>query len=172
MAIARHCQKRALFSLCGIAIDSQAARPVRYGVQCEAKHSVPGSGFDWLGVVPYPAAADQRWMALPRKSARGQTRATRGANDPPQGQLRVPCSCLLLKYPWLPIARRCFKLPRSSILCGCINIFPSEKLIAIYNAVWGRYSTACTMYGNSLKFIGCSHGTWWTKAEVIGNTSM
>jgi hypothetical protein len=35
----------------------------------------------------------------------------------------------------------CFTLPRSSILCGCIN-FPCRQV----NAVWGRYPTACTMY--------------------------
>ena len=35
----------------------------------------------------------------------------------------------------------CFRLPRSSILCGCINI-PGRQV----NAVWGRYPTACTLY--------------------------
>jgi hypothetical protein len=43
------------------------------------------------------------------------------------------------------VAHRCFALPRSSILCGCIN-FPGRQV----NAVWGRYpttaTTACTMY--------------------------
>jgi hypothetical protein len=36
-------------------------------------------------------SANQRWMALPRRS-RGQTQATRGVNDPPQGQL----ACIVL----------------------------------------------------------------------------
>ena len=39
------------------------------------------------------------------------------------------------------VSHRCFTLPRSSILCGCIN-FPCRQV----NAVWGRYPTACTMY--------------------------
>jgi hypothetical protein len=39
------------------------------------------------------------------------------------------------------VAHRCFKLPRSSALCGCINI-PGRQV----NAVWGRCPTACTMY--------------------------
>ena len=41
------------------------------------------------------------------------------------------------------VAHRCFTLPRSSILCGCINI-PGRQVM--HNAVWGRYPIACTMY--------------------------
>jgi hypothetical protein len=48
--------------------------------------------------------------------------------------------CLCVKRPWFPVSHRCFALPRSSILCGCIN-FPGRQV----NAVWGRYPTACTM---------------------------
>ena len=84
-------------------------------------------------------SADQRWMALPRRS-RGQTRTTRGVNDPPRratGVSRVLACCVGAPV----VSHRCFTLPRSSILCGCIN-FPCRQV----NAVWGRYPTACTMY--------------------------
>ena len=84
-------------------------------------------------------SADQRWMALPRRS-RGQTRTTRGVNDPPRratGVSRVLACCVGTPV----VSHRCFTLPRSSILCGCIN-FPCRQV----NAVWGRYPTACTMY--------------------------
>jgi hypothetical protein len=45
-----------------------------------------------------------------------------------------------VKRPWL--AHRCFALPRSSILCGCINV-PGRQVGV--NAVWGRCPTACAM---------------------------
>ena len=78
-------------------------------------------------------------MALPRRS-RGQTRTTRGVNDPPRratGVSRVLACCVGAPV----VSHRCFTLPRSSILCGCIN-FPCRQV----NAVWDRYPTACTMY--------------------------
>jgi hypothetical protein len=37
-----------------------------------------------------------------------------------KGNWRAPCSCLCVETP--VIADRFFTLPRSSILCGCINI--------------------------------------------------
>jgi hypothetical protein len=39
------------------------------------------------------------------------------------------------------VAHRCFTLPRSSVLCGCIKI-PGRQV----NAVWGRCPTACAIY--------------------------
>ena len=94
-----------------------------------------------LGAQPriISGSADQRWMALPRRS-RGQTRTTRGVNDPPRratGVSRVLACCVGTPV----VSHRCFTLPRSSILCGCIN-FPCRQV----NAVWGRYPTACTVY--------------------------
>jgi hypothetical protein len=56
-----------------------------------------------------------------------------------KGNWRVPCPCLCVETP--VVAHRCFTLPRSSILCGCIN-FPGKQV----NAVWGRCPTACTIY--------------------------
>jgi hypothetical protein len=61
----------------------------------------------------------------------------------------VSCSCLGVKHPGFPTAHRCFTLPRSSILCGCINI-PCRQV----NAVWGRCPTACTMYVKSWSVLG------------------
>jgi hypothetical protein len=93
-------------------------------------------------IGPYVSgSADQRWMALPRRS-RGQTRATRGARSQrpaTEGNWRVSCSCLCDETP--VVAHRCFTLPRSSIMCGCINV-PGKQV----NAVWGRYPTACAIY--------------------------
>jgi hypothetical protein len=66
-----------------------------------------------------------------------------------KGNWRVSCSCLYVETP--VVAHRCFALPRSSILCGCIN-FPGRQV----NAVWGRYPTACTIlyiFTKSLEFI-------------------
>jgi hypothetical protein len=56
-----------------------------------------------------------------------------------KGNWRVSCSCLCVETP--VVAHRCFALPWSSILCGCINI-PGRQV----NAVWSRCPTACTMY--------------------------
>ena len=92
-----------------------------------------------LCIIRISGSADQRWMALPRRS-RGQTRTTRGVNDPPRratGVSRVLACCVGAPV----VSHRCFTLPRSSILCGCIN-FPCRQV----NAVWDRYPTACTMY--------------------------
>jgi hypothetical protein len=91
-------------------------------------------------VLKISGSADQRWMALPRRS-RGQTRTTtRGASttsQPQKGNWRVPCSCLLC---WN--TRGCLQafqhVHRSSILCGCINKFLYRQA----NAVWGRCPTA------------------------------
>jgi hypothetical protein len=71
-------------------------------------------------------------------NARSQRPATRHKGN---WQLACPvlCSCLCVETP--VVALRCFTLPRSSILCGCIK-FPGKK----GNAVWGRYPTACTVY--------------------------
>jgi hypothetical protein len=81
-------------------------------------------------------------------NARSQRPATRHKGN---WQLACPvlCSCLCVETP--VVALRCFTLPRSSILCGCIN-FPGKK----GNAVWGRYPTACTVYvkKNTLECIG------------------
>ena len=43
------------------------------------------------------------------------------------------------------VSHRCFTPPRSSILCGCINI-PGRQV----NAVWGRYPTAWGRYVDTL----------------------
>jgi hypothetical protein len=51
-----------------------------------------------------------------------------------KGNWRVPCPCLCVETP--VVAHRCFALPRSPILCGCINV-PGRQA----NAVWGRYPT-------------------------------
>jgi hypothetical protein len=55
----------------------------------------------------------------------------------------------VLKHPWLSTGV-CFTLPRSSILCGCIN-FPDKQV----NAVWGRCpNRMCNICEKSLDFIG------------------
>jgi hypothetical protein len=74
------------------------------------------------------------------------------------------------------VAHRCFALPRSSILCGCIN-FPGKQV----NAVWGRYPTACAMYAKkSLECIGGSSTkslppssleTWVCRQSCSGHSS-
>jgi hypothetical protein len=67
-----------------------------------------------------------------------------------KGNWRVSCSCLCVETP--VVAHRCFALPRSTILCGCINI-PGRQV----NAVWGRYPTACTIYEKqNVEFVGGS----------------
>jgi hypothetical protein len=67
------------------------------------------------GSYLFSGSADQRWMVLPWRS-RGQTRATRGVNDPPQGHWRVSCSCLCVKP---VVAHRCFALPGSASHPSC-----------------------------------------------------
>jgi hypothetical protein len=61
------------------------------GLEAPALASVAKRGDQWITV-------DQWWKAHPRRS-RGQTQATRGVNDRPQGQLAClvlsPVSCVL-----------------------------------------------------------------------------
>jgi hypothetical protein len=80
-------------------------------------------------------------------NARSQRPAT-------EGNWRASCSCLLaVETP--VVAHRHFTfqhVPRSSILCGCIN----KSLYRQANAVWGRYPTACAMYKKNLEFVGGS----------------
>jgi hypothetical protein len=78
-----------------------------------------------------PSPVDQ-WISGPvvegarpdASNARSQRPATRAT-----GVSRT-LACVL-KHPWWVLAHRCFTLPRSSILCGCINI-PGRQV----NAVW------------------------------------
>jgi hypothetical protein len=83
-----------------------------------------------------------QWISGGRRSHGGAEARRKQREEPTtghKGNWRVPCSCLRVETP--VVAHRCFTLPRSSILCGCIN-FPGR----LVNAVWGRYPTACTMY--------------------------
>jgi hypothetical protein len=66
--------------------------------------------------------------APPTEEPRPDAQATRGVNGPPQGQLACPvCSCLCVETP--VVAHKRFALPRSSILCGCINMSLAGKLM-------------------------------------------
>jgi hypothetical protein len=97
-------------------------------------------------------SVDQWWKALPRRSrgAEARRKQREESTTDHKGNWRVPCSCLCVETP--VVAHRCFTLPRSSILCGCINVTGRQV-----NAVWGRYPTACTMYvKKSLEFVGGS----------------
>jgi hypothetical protein len=89
-----------------------------------------------------PSGSADQWISGGRRShggaeARRKQREESTARH--KGNWRVPCSCLCVETP--VVAHRCFTLPRSSILCGCINV-PGRQV----NAVWGRCPTACTMY--------------------------
>jgi hypothetical protein len=71
-----------------------------------------------------------QWISGGRRThggaeARRKQREEPATRHTPQGQLwRVSCSCLFVKHPWLPTGVLRFALPRSSILCGCINSYP------------------------------------------------
>jgi hypothetical protein len=85
-----------------------------------------------------------QWISGGRRSHGGaETRRKQReeATTRHKGNWRVPCFCLCVKHLRPVVAHRCFVLPRSSILRGCINI-PGRQV----NAVWGRCPTACTMY--------------------------
>jgi hypothetical protein len=84
---------------------------------------------------------DGACSVLPRRS-RGQTRATRGVNNPPQRATGVSraLACVLNTRGCPQVFCTGAPVPRSSILCRCRCInFPGKQV----NAVWGRYSTAC-----------------------------
>jgi hypothetical protein len=102
------------------------------------------------------------WKALPRRSrSRGQTQATRGDKDPPQGQLACPVLLPGVETP--VVAHRCFTLPRSSILYGCIDV-PGRQV----NAVWGRYPTACAVFSFFLLFFFLFlSGVYWGLVDKI-----
>jgi hypothetical protein len=135
----------------GLARNSRAVACARL-----EHHRGASSEAFWGGSISLwiSGSADQWWMALPRRS-RGQTRTTRGVNDRPRraiGVSRVLACCVGTPV----VSHRCFTLPRSSILCGCIH-FPCRQV----NAVWGRYPTACTMY------ITKKHGVCWGLVDKI-----
>jgi hypothetical protein len=75
----------------------------------------------------------------PTEEPRPDASNARSQQPAPEGNWCVSCSCLCVKHPPV-VAHRRFALPRSSILCGCINI-PGRQV----NAVWGRCPTECTM---------------------------
>jgi hypothetical protein len=66
----------------------------------------------------------------PRPDASNARRAQRPATE---DNWRVPCSCSCLCVKTPVVAHRCFALcdtlPRSSILCGCINMSLADKLM-------------------------------------------
>jgi hypothetical protein len=83
-----------------------------------------------------------QWVSGGRRSHGGAEARRKQREEPTtrhKGNWRVPCSCLCIETP--VVAHRCFTPPRSSILCGCINI-PGRQV----NAVWGRCPTACAIY--------------------------
>jgi hypothetical protein len=99
--------------------------------------------------------ADQRISGsavdgAPTEEPRPDANNARRQRPATEGNWRVPCSCLLC---WN--ARGCPQtfqhVPRSSILCGCINKFLCRQV----NAVWGRCLTAC-MYARGSRgvFVG------------------
>jgi hypothetical protein len=86
----------------------------------------------------------------PTEEPRPDANNARRQRPAPEGNWRVPCSCLLC---WN--TRGCPQtfqhVPRSSVLCRCINKFLYRQA----NAVWGRYPTAC-MYARGSRgvFVG------------------
>jgi hypothetical protein len=80
-----------------------------------------------------------QWISGGRCSHGGADARRKQREEPTtrhKGNWRVSCFCLRVKHPWFPTGVL-FALPRSSILCGCINI-PGRQV----NAVWGRCPTA------------------------------
>ena len=97
--------KPSLVSLCGIADDATGAGLSGIGMGADGA-VVLASELPAKGALLHLNLANNRlnngvrgkwisgsvgqwWKALPRRS-RGQTQATRGVNDPPQGQLACP----------------------------------------------------------------------------------
>jgi hypothetical protein len=109
-------------------------------------------------------SADQRWMVLPRRS-RGQTQATRGVNDRPQGQL----ACLVLLPVWAFVlnTRGCppqvfYTAPVIHPVRGCINS-PGKQVNAcgVLPGVDARCCpTACAIYVKKL-------GVYWGLVDKI-----
>jgi hypothetical protein len=94
----------------------------------------------WVGAGGVWKSADQRISGSAVDGAPTEEPRPDARNARAIGVSRVPCSCLCVETP--VVTHRCFALPRSSILCGCIN-FPGKQVFA----VWGRYPTACcTVY--------------------------
>jgi hypothetical protein len=74
------------------AVERKEVRRVRPLLsELQVPEAGAGAGSQWIS-----GSVDQWWKALPRRS-RGQTQATRGYNDPPQGQLACPVAfvCVL-----------------------------------------------------------------------------
>jgi hypothetical protein len=117
---------------------------------CYAPHSTTS----FVGSVISGSVVDGAPTEEPRpdaSNARSQRPATRAI-----GSIGVSRAlACVLQHPRLP-THRCFTLPRSSILCGCINV-PGRQV----NAVWGRYPTACTMY------VKKKLGVYWGLVDKI-----
>jgi hypothetical protein len=108
-----------------------------------------------------------------RRSPHGGAEARRKQREEPttttrhrEGNWRVPCSCLCVETP--VVAPRCFALPRSSILCGCIINIPGRQAnavrigpmpcrmcgICIFKKTWSLLGSSST------KFLGCATRSW------------
>jgi hypothetical protein len=87
-------------------------------------------------------SADQRisggWCSHGGAEARREQREE--STTRPRGQLVCPVLLPVMLEPPRGCPQAFQHVPRSSILCGCINKFLYRQA----NAVWGRYPTACT----------------------------
>jgi hypothetical protein len=76
-----------------------------------------------------------QWISGGRRSHGGAEARRKQRGEPTtrhKGNWRASCSCLCVETP--VVAHRCFTLPRSSILCGCINV-PGRQANALVKAL-------------------------------------
>jgi hypothetical protein len=80
--------------------------------------------------------------ALPQRSRGARRKQRKEPTTRHKGNWRVPCSCLRVETP--VVAHSCFALPRSSALCGCINVpgrqadRPQERTESVEIVSWVR----------------------------------
>jgi hypothetical protein len=68
---------------------------------------------------------------------------------------RVPCSCLCVETPVVACPQALCTAPRSSILCGCIDVLGKQ----VNAGVWGRCLAACAVYVKRKTNLECIGGS-------------
>jgi hypothetical protein len=80
----------------------------------------------------------------PTEEPRPDSNNARRQRPAPEGNSRVPCSCLCVKHPWFPTGGRCFTLPRPVIHPVRVHKFPLQASQCGMGSIPYRMCNVCT----------------------------